>query len=352
MASLVAPAGDSNSVSSAATADSAALPARSSDSDSYVTAAAAAHATVMAGSAPDIAWPVSQKAVPGRRAAAAAARAAVALDSTVLDGGSSGSEVEDHNDFDYLPCTSGSEVEYHAESDWLPGSTRLVESTSSEPTRSLVVADKLHHCAPASEGAGIFRTICWECRFGCFAMRKNSRHRCREVYCHVGPDWASQAAKSRPLPEQPPPSEAASDFGAQCATAADVAGNPAPALGCVDSAPKAGKEPTQRTRCWKCSMARSHKGWRHCREVLRHTGPDIKTWRTSWSRRGAGSERRVCAAKATAGVEPWRSSRAPIRSSQSANCCLKYCLYCCIMQLYSFCSDLLLFWQYVISILL
>jgi hypothetical protein len=312
MALRVAPVGDSNAVSSTAAADSATLPARSSDTDSSVSAAAATYAAVVAGSAPSIAWPASPKAVPGRRAAAATAAAlvAAALDSTVRDGGSSGSEVEDHNDSDYLPrcCSSKSEVEDHDDSHYRPGSTRLVELTSRELTRSLGIADKLHPRAPAGGGPGIFRTICWECHFGCFAMQKNSRSRCREVYGHVGPDWASLAAGSRPGPEQPPPSAAAGDCGALCATSVNASCDPASAEVGVDSTHTAGSEPTQRTRCWKCSKAHSHKGWRHCRKVLRHTGPDIKTWHAGRRRRGAGSaavaDSGGCVTELTAEAEP------------------------------------------------
>ncbi len=186
---------------------------------------------------------------------------------TGSDCGSSGSEVEDSYDLDYLP-----------------GSNELVElESASKVSRRWPAgdADELHQCVSALDGQGSFEIKCWECHFGRFALHKNSRSRFCEVYGHVRPDWASLAAAgSRPQPEHGPPSAAAGDgevLRDSCA--------PALAKGGADTAPTVVSWSC--TLCWKCSEARSHKGWRHCRQVLLHTAPDIKTWIAAQRRQGA-----------------------------------------------------------------
>jgi hypothetical protein len=175
---LTTPSENSATVSSAAAATCSALPARGSDTDSSATAAAAASPVLIT------AGLASLQTVPCRRAAAAAAAAlAAVLDPTVRDCGSSGSEIEDHDDSEYLP-----------------GSKGLVASASREPRRVSSAGDseqRLHDPQAVGVGPGSFRMKCWECQSGCFAMQKNSRRRCREVYGHDGPDWASPEA--RPL---------------------------------------------------------------------------------------------------------------------------------------------------------
>ena len=259
---------------------------------------------------PRKAWLFKLRAVPCRRAAAAAEAAALAsaaLASASLDYNVSYS------------CSLGAEDEEHNNSDYLPGSNEQFksESASKDEPRGVCVGDACEQLLSLTgSGPGSFKTKCWECHFGRFARHKNSRGRCREVYGHVGPDWASQAARTRPLPEELPPSAADGDGEAPCAS--NAIGCPSPAERADKTTPTVVSRPRQRTLCWKCSKAHSHKGWRHCRQILWHTAPDIKTWIAAHRRRGADAAAAAdgccCMAKMTAEAEPCTQA-GPSRSS-------------------------------------
>jgi hypothetical protein len=190
------------------------------------------------------------------------------------------------------------------------GSMWGVGSVSAQPTppaRACLCAQPLRARVGGSSGPVDFRTACLECRF--FPGRINWHRQCREV---LRLTWPDHAPSTQSPPEQPPPSAAACDGGAPCAATANTTGRPslAPVEGGAGVAPAAGEGLGSRTRCWKCSEAHSHRGWRHCREVLKHTEPDTKARRAARlaARMGRGADTVAgggCGtAEVTAVVEP------------------------------------------------